>query len=139
MQGYNCIIVFSQNHKNLLFCKRRKDPYEGLYNLVGGKIEEGEDGFAAAYRELFEETGITKEQIKLSHMMDFTYYNQECYVEVYGGYLNTQVVLKEETHPLEWLTMEENFFDSKKFAGEGNIGHMLEQVRCFGLGDTEEE
>lgn len=138
MQGYNCIMVISQDHKNLLFCKRQKDPYQGLYNLVGGKIEEGEDGFAAAYRELFEETGITKEQIKLSHMMDFTYYNQDCYVEVYVGYLTTQVVLQEETHPLEWLTMEENYFDSKKFAGEGNIGHMLEQVRCFGLGVEEE-
>ena len=50
MQGYNCIMVYSQDESKLLFCKRTKDPYKGLYNLVGGKIENGEDGFEAAYR-----------------------------------------------------------------------------------------
>lgn len=134
MQGYNCIMVYHQDGDKLLFCKRRKDPYEGLYNLVGGKIEPGEDGFAAAYRELFEETGIDREQIKLAHMMDFTYYNQECYVEVYVGALKEAAILQTEYHPLMWLSLEEDFFDPRKFAGEGNIGHMVEQVRQYGTG-----
>lgn len=135
MQGYNCIIVFHQNG-DLLFCKRRKEPYLGLYNLVGGKIDLGEDGFDAAYRELYEETGITSVDIKLYHMMDFTYYNQDCYVEVYVGYLNREVALKEEVHPLVWLNRNEDFFDSNRFAGEGNIGHMVEQVKLFGVGKS---
>lgn len=139
MQGYNCIMVYHKDHSKLLFCKRTKDPYKGLYNLVGGKIEDNESGFHAAYRELEEETGITKHQIKLSHMMDFTYYNQNCYVEIYAGVLKETVVLREEAHPLEWLSLEENFFDDKKFAGEGNIGHMLEQVKIFGCGIQEEK
>ena len=134
MQGYNCIIVFSTDGKKLLFCKRSKAPYEGLYNLVGGKIEYGENGYEAAYRELEEETGINQSNIQLSHMMDFTYYNQDCYVEIYAGYLNSEVVLREEAHPLVWLDQNEDFFDSGKFAGEGNIGHMVEQVKCYGLG-----
>ena len=78
MQGYNCIMVFSQDNKKILFCKRTKDPYKGLYNLVGGKIEENEDGFEAAYRELKEETGISVNDISLNHMMDFTYFNRAC-------------------------------------------------------------
>ncbi len=45
MQGYNCIVVFSKDKSKLLFCKRTKDPYKGLHNLVGGKIENGENGF----------------------------------------------------------------------------------------------
>ena len=57
MQGYNCILVYSEDRREILFCKRLNDPYEGMYNLVGGKIEPGEDGFHAAYRELFEENG----------------------------------------------------------------------------------
>jgi 8-oxo-dGTP diphosphatase len=134
MQGYNCILVYSQNGEKLLFCKRSKEPYKGLYNLVGGKIEDGENGFEAAYRELEEESGIECTNIELHHMMDFTYYNQDCYVEVYTGYLKIEIVLREEAHPLVWLDLTENFFDSNKFAGEGNIGHMVEQVNCYGIG-----
>lgn len=135
MQGYNCIMVYDKTGGKLLFCKRRKEPYQGKYNLVGGKIEPGEDGFMAAYRELFEETGITEKQVSLKHMMDFMYYNQNCYVEVYVGRLQEEVVLREEAHPLTFLTVsEEDFFSMEKFAGEGNIGHMVEQVQIYGEG-----
>lgn len=134
MQGYNCIMIFNLNGEKLLCCKRTKNPYKGLYNLVGGKIEKNEDGFAAAYRELSEETGINSTSIQLSHMMDFTYYNQDCYVEVYVGYISEDIVLTEEAHPLEWLSVDEDYFDSSKFAGEGNIGHMMEQVKIYGMG-----
>ncbi len=135
MQGYNCIMIYDKTGEKLLFCKRKKDPYKGKYNLVGGKIEPGEDGFTAAYRELFEETGITGKQVSLKHMMDFTYYNQNCYVEVYVGRLQEEAALREETHPLTFLTVsEEDFFSLEKFAGEGNIGHMVEQVQDYGEG-----
>lgn len=137
MQGYNCIIVYNEEKSKLLFCKRMKDPYRGLFNLVGGKIEDGEDGFKAAYRELEEETGICKEDIELYHMMDFTYYNQACYVEVYVGILNKAVNLKEEAHPLTWMNLTEDFFDLERFAGEGNIGHMLQQIKQYGSGTRE--
>ena len=138
MQGYNCIMIYDKTGEKLLFCKRTKDPYLGKYNLVGGKIEKGEDHFAAAYRELKEETGIDRAQVKLHHMMDFTYYNQDCYVEIYVGRLEEDVVLVEEEHPLLFLDLKkEDFFDLEQFAGEGNIGHMIEQVKEFGYGITE--
>lgn len=135
MQGYNCVMVYNNSQREkLLFCKRTSDPYKGKYNLVGGKIEPKEDGFSAAYRELAEETGITENDIELKHMMDFTYYNQNCIVEVYVGVLNKDKSLRSEKHPLLWLSAEENFFDLEKFAGEGNIGHMVEQVKIYGDG-----
>ena len=134
MQGYNCIIIYNAKADKALFCKRLSDPYEGKYNLVGGKINPGEEGFAAAYRELFEETGIGESDVILTHMMDFRYYNQDCYVEVYVGQLTEEVGLVEEKHPLCWLPLTEDFFDQERFAGEGNIGHMFEQVKQFGPG-----
>lgn len=137
MQGYNCIMVFNLNGDKILFCKRTKNPYKGLYNLVGGKIEKDEDGFEAAYRELREETGIESNRIQLNHMMDLTYYNQNCYVEVYVGKLSEETILFEEAHPLEWLSADENYFDSSRFAGEGNIGHMVEQVKTYGVGQKQ--
>ena len=137
MQGYNCIMVYNPEGTKLLFCKRIKDPYKGLYNLVGGKIDKNEDGFMAAYRELKEETGMDSSKILLHHMMDFTYYNQNCYVEVYVGRLNEEVEIHDEIHPLEWLSLDENFFDLDRFAGEGNIGHMVEQVKIYGMGEKQ--
>jgi len=37
----------------------------------------------------------------------------------------------EEVNRLSWIDADENFFDMRKYAGEGNIGHMLEQVKCY--------
>ncbi len=63
MQGLNVIWVYNRDASRVLMCKRHKEPYLGLYNLVGGKIEPGEDGLAAAYRELKEESGITRARL----------------------------------------------------------------------------
>lgn len=129
MQGLNVIVVFSPDKSQMMMCKRVKDPYKGLYNMVGGKIEQGEDGFSAAYRELFEESGITKADIRLVHLMDFSYPLDDCYVEVYAGRLSHNVELREEKNPLLWMSVDENYFDMSRFAGEGNIGHIMEHVK----------
>ncbi len=131
MQGYNLIAVYNATADKLLMCKRRKNPYIGLSNLVGGKIEPGEDKLAAAYRELWEETSITNKDIILTHMMDFTYYCEPCYVEVYVGKLNKDVEIAGEENELYWSDLEQDFFDLKSYAGEGNIGHIVEQINLY--------
>ena len=40
MKRMNVIVVFDKELKNVLMCKRTKEPYKGLYNLVGGKLED---------------------------------------------------------------------------------------------------
>ncbi|MDF2544380.1 MAG: hypothetical protein K0S47_4098 [Herbinix sp.] len=129
MQSFNCIIVLNKEKDKLLFCKRTGEPYTGLYNFVGGKIEQGEHPLEAAYRELEEETGITKGDIKLAPFMDYVWHMQEICMEVYLGVLNKEITLREEKHPLHWLDFSYNFFDMKVFAGEGNIGHMIEILK----------
>ncbi|MCX8074898.1 MAG: NUDIX domain-containing protein [Clostridia bacterium] len=129
MKKYNIIMVFNEKMDKILMCKRTKDPYNGLYNLVGGKIEPGEDGLDGAYRELFEETGISKDNIKLTFVMSFTYNLLNSYLEAYAGRLNEDVVLKKEEQDLFWIDINSNFFDKNIYAGEGNIGHVFEQVK----------
>lgn len=128
MQGYNVIAVFNENADKMLMCKRRKNPYKGLSNLVGGKIEKGEDGLCAAYRELREETSITENDIILSHLMNFTYYLDNCYVEVYVGKLNKTVDVCGDENDLYWSPLDRNFFDATQYAGEGNIGHIMMHI-----------
>lgn len=109
-------------------CRRRKEPYKGLLNFVGGKIERNEEGFAAAYRELEEETTITKDDISLAHLMDFTYYLEDCYLEVYVGRLNRQVTVTGDENELGWVVPEDNFYDESRYAGGGNLGYIMMQV-----------
>ncbi|MCY9531490.1 8-oxo-dGTP diphosphatase [Paenibacillus sp. cl6col] len=131
MQGYNVIMVYNKELDKLLMCKRLKEPYKGLSNLVGGKIEAGEAGIESAYRELAEETSISKGDITLHHLMDFTYHYQKCYVEVYVGKLKHDVAIHGDENELYWSELTHDFFDMTLYAGEGNIGHMIEQVNMY--------
>ena len=131
MKKLNVILVFNKDESKILMCKREKEPYKGKFNLVGGKVEKDEDELHAAYRELQEETGITNNDIKLTHIMDFQYAMSDMELEVYTGKLNKEVELVEEVNELCWMDKNENFFNSEKFAGEGNIGHMLKQAEIY--------
>ena len=121
----NCIVVFNKDKDKVLFCKRVKDPYKGMYNFVGGKLEEGENSEAAAYRELYEETGIDTEHIKLYRLMDLTYYQQQFVLEIYVGMLRQDIELSEELNALEWLSHKRDFTDKNIYAGEQNIQHII--------------
>ena len=92
----NCIVVFNKDKDKVLFCKRMKEPYKGMYNFVGGKLEAGETSDAAAYRELYEETGIDAEHIELYRLTDLTYYQQEFVLEIYVGMLRQDIDLRED-------------------------------------------
>lgn len=131
MKKLNVIIVYNKEENKILMCKREKKPYKGKLNLVGGKVEKNEKELDAAYRELQEETGITNTDIYLTHIMNFQYEMSDIELEVYVGKLNKDVNLVEEVNKLYWLDKNENFFDIDKFAGEGNIGHMVQQVEIY--------
>ena len=128
MKRYNVIAVFTNDMKYTLMCKRKKEPFKNLYNFVGGKVE-NDNSIEEAYRELYEETGISKKDIDIIHIMDFMYYKDNYELEIYYGILKNDVNLVEEVNKLEWLSMEENFFDYNKFAGNGNIGHIMMQIK----------
>ena len=129
MKKMNVIVVFDKNLEKTLMCKRTKEPYIGMYNLVGGKIEKENDGLNEAYRELEEETNIKKKDIDLIHFMNLSYTKWDKELEVYYGILKNEVELIEEVNKLEWVNINDNFFDMNKYAGEGNIGHIIEEIK----------
>ena len=109
MKKLNLIVVFNKDLSKGLFCIRAKDPYKGKYNFVGGKVEENETNDEAAYRELFEETGISKNDIELDHFVD----------------------LVEEKNKLEWVELNKELLDNNKFGGNYNIPHIITQIKVF--------
>lgn len=131
MKKYNLVLVYDENKENVLMCKREKEPYKGMYNLVGGKIEQDETDIESAYRELEEETGITNKDIELKSLMNLEYLIQDKEIKVFIGRLKKAVKLIEEVNKLEWISKESNFFNLKEFAGEGNIWHMIHHANNY--------
>ena len=131
MRKLNLIVVFNKNLDKALFCIRAKQPYKGLYNFVGGKVEEGESNDEAAYRELFEETGISKNDIELDHFMDLNYFKYGNNLQVYYGILKQNVKLVEEKNKLVWIVLDKKLLDNDKFGGNYNIPHIITQIKVF--------
>ena len=137
MKKLNLIVVFSTNLEKALFCIRAKEPYKGLYNFVGGKVEENESNDNAAYRELFEETGVSNKDIELEHFMDLNYFKYENNLQVYYGILKHEVNLVEEKNKLEWVTINDELLNNSKFAGNYNIPHIIRQIKVYLENGTE--
>lgn len=137
MKKLNLIVVFNKDLSKTLFCIRAKEPYKGLYNFVGGKVEENETNNDAAYRELFEETGISNNDIELEHFMDLNYFKYENNLQVYYGILKHEVNLIEEKNKLEWVYINQELLNNEKFAGNYNIPHIIRQIKVYLKNGTE--
>lgn len=131
MSKLNLIVVFNDDLEKALFCIRAKEPYKGLYNFVGGQVEENETNDEAAYRELYEETGISNQDIELDHFMDLNYFKYGNNIQVYYGILKHEATLVEEKNKLEWLTINDELLDNSKFGGNYNIPHIIRQIKVY--------
>jgi len=131
MKAYNVIMLFDTACRHILMCRRQKDPYKGKYNLIGGKVEAGETPLAAAYRELEEETGVTRSDVILHPVVTSCYWQSQVELQVFAGRLLHPVLVHGEENPLVWMSVDEDFFDCERFAGDGNIGHFMRETRLY--------
>lgn len=131
MRKLNLIVVFNEDLSKVLFCIRSKEPYKGLYNFVGGKVEENETNEEAAYRELFEETGISRNDIELDHFMDINYFKYGNNIQVFYGIVKHEVALVEEENKLEWIVVNDDLLNNEKFGGNYNIPHIIRQIKVY--------
>lgn len=61
-----------------------------LYNFVGDKIKENESDYDVAYRELFEATRISYNDIELEYFVDSNYYKYENTIQFFMVYVNIE-------------------------------------------------
>lgn len=123
------IILLNSKNELLLLCtddksiKTSKGKYHGrFWQLVGGKIEEGENTKQAAERELFEETGLKASDVTFGDvvwkgeldlkMKDVMTHINQCFIVARTN--NENVTLKnltDEEKPviktLEWLSLDQ--------------------------------
>lgn len=100
-------------------------------------MEDSETNDEAAYRKLFEETGISHNDIELDHFMNLNYFKYENNLQVYYGILKHRVDLIEEKNKLEWLTINDELLNNSKFAGNYNILHIIRQIKVYLKNGTE--
>ena len=82
-------------------------------------------------KKVFEETGISKNDIELDHFMDLNYFKYENNLQVYYGILKHDVNLVEEKNKLEWVELNQELLNNNKFGGNYNIPHIITQIKVF--------
>lgn len=145
------LIVARDPQGEYLFCKRRKMPWKGLYNFLGGKLEEGETPLQCAVREFREESNyeIPESQFKLISKLEYFYKDGvQCTIDdgiVLWVYAIDLTDFQSEMitwlppigieNPIQWLSLQYYDTHREEFAGEGNIGMLIryyERVRLIG-------
>ena len=94
-------------------------------------IEPGEEPIDAARRELYEETNIASDEIQIKPLFFSQYFEEGLELQVYYGFLNQDVNLISEVNPLYWVDIDSDFSDTSKYAGDGNIAHMISVLKSW--------
>lgn len=125
-------LIFNKDKTQVLMCYHRK--FQAM-NFVGGKVHEDEtDYMEAAYREVFEETGITKEDVALEFIRkEEVTVNPKLYeggwgMHVTAGVLNKDVTLVEEKNELFWIDINATDTYIEAF-GNGNCLVFLNEAK----------
>lgn len=96
-QQYSDCVILDSFGRILLMQRSYQDDFQaGKWCLAGGKIEEGEDPYAAAIRELEEETGIKNILLQYINTID----KEECTINYFIGVLDTvhPMILDNDEH-----------------------------------------
>jgi 8-oxo-dGTP diphosphatase len=128
--------IFDLEMEHVLLLNRIKPPFEGLFNGVGGKIEEGETPFQAMIRELKEETGMDNSQYSEPKKMVTLLLEG---IELTAFYTVVKETPSYELTPtdegvLSWLHIEFNrllYADNELLAGDGNIPYFIRLARIM--------
>ena len=106
MKRAACVIVRNEEGKYLGVsrCVDRED-----FGLPAGKVEEGEEPYTGARRELWEETGLIALSLEFLDVRNF--YGYEIYLYKTDDYTGT-LVKETEEGVVRWLNKEELFIGS---------------------------
>lgn len=126
MKKYVLGMVFDPSFEHLLLMKRKKNPYNGLLNGIGGKIDEGETPLESIQREFKEETEFESYN-RLELMFTMQFENEE--MHVYFIEVDKQVIKVKENHEgiYDWYEVNDSFFDclNEELAGGGNLPYFI--------------
>ena len=134
MKKYVLVLLFNEDMSKILLMERKKNPYLGLYNGIGGKIENDETVFECCKRETIEEINITLNNPK--HLVTCIYpesnklhKNSNIELNVMYDIAKEYKFEENEEGIFEWLPI--NFVldtNNKSIAGYGNVGLFVREI-----------
>ena len=103
-------LIFIFNKSELLLIKQNSDkkPDFGKWNGIGGHIEEGEDPYSAAKREIVEETGLSIENITLRFITIIPEKRDVgiC-LFIFSGYSDLKTIRESPEGQLRWIRISD--------------------------------
>lgn len=134
-----CILLDSGLEQALLVRKARTD-FEGRLNGVGGRVEPEEDPYDGALREIYEETGLSPQDLeslglvrlaKLGELLvpeDCKTHDGACRLHYYAGAVKDAALgcIRPAEEALEWTPVDRIIGsrpDSTEFAGNGDLAY----------------
>jgi 8-oxo-dGTP diphosphatase len=134
MKKYVVILLFNEDMSKILLMKRKKNPYLGLYNGIGGKIEENETVFECCVRETSEEINVTLTNPKL--LVTCTYPESNTLHKNSNIELNVMYDITEESKfeeneegTYDWLPISFVLDTNNKLvAGYSNVGLFVREI-----------
>ena len=112
--------------------KKENDIHEGKWVGVGGKIEKGESPEECAVREVFEETGLKEEELKLRGLLTFPDFNNS---EDWYGYLYvvekfSGEIIESPEGDLKWVE-DSKLFELDMWEGDELFMRWMMEDRMF--------
>jgi len=95
----DCVLLIKQKDKN-------KPGYE-KWNGLGGHVERGENPLDSARREIWEESGLKVENIKLKYITFIEENNQGICLFIFSGYSKNSSLVKSDEGDVRWFSEKE--------------------------------
>jgi dATP pyrophosphohydrolase len=109
-----CYVVYEEKSEfNFLLLKRddKNKVYPGIWQIITGRIEEGEEAYKAAYREFTEETGLNAKQFFVIPRISQFYTYKTDRIHLIPIFLaisdSRNVIISDEHSEFKWLNRED--------------------------------
>jgi NAD+ diphosphatase len=117
--------ILVDDEGRVLLARRAGDPGEGMWDLPGGFIEEGEDPVTTLHRELGEETGVEIEPLEFLGGFADRYGDDDSAIRTVNLYWTARIVSgrpspADDVAALEWFAADE-LPDENEFAFPNSV------------------
>lgn len=146
---YTVCILFSEDMGRILLVQKNRTAYKGMLNGPSGTVEENEDPYDGALREIREETGLEAGDLRSLGTVRLAWLGElrlgddcktcdgsNCVLHYFGGIVKTDAVskIRPADEPLDWIDVSRIVNarpDNKSFAGDGDLTYFTAKAKTL--------